>query len=298
TEILFGIRVIKFCSWESHFSQKVSDCRRQELSHLKAIKYLDAVCVYTWAALPVVISILTFVTYVLLGHDLTAAKVFTTLALVGMLILPLNCFPWVLNGILEAKVSLERIQRFLKLASQDLQAYYGSVCPEDNQTSVLLSQGTFSWEEPGGLDQPGDRVTEDGATKGSLLLHSLNLNITKGSLVVVVGKVGCGKSSLLAALTGELHRLGGVVYVAGREAGFALASQEAWIQHATVRDNILFGRDYCPTFYQAVVEACALLDDLNVLPNGDETEVGESGVTLSGGQKARLALARAAYMVS
>lgn len=75
TEILFGIRVIKFYNWEPHFTQKVADCRKQELSHLKAIKYLDAMCVYTWAALPVVISILTFVTYVLLGHQLTAAKV-------------------------------------------------------------------------------------------------------------------------------------------------------------------------------------------------------------------------------
>lgn len=75
TEILFGIRVIKFYTWEPHFSQKVADCRKQELSHLKAIKYLDAMCVYTWAALPVVISILTFVTYVLMGHQLTAAKV-------------------------------------------------------------------------------------------------------------------------------------------------------------------------------------------------------------------------------
>lgn len=75
TEILFGIRVIKFYNWESHFAQKVADCRRRELSHLKNLKYLDAVCVYTWAALPVVIAILTFVTYVLLGNDLTAAKV-------------------------------------------------------------------------------------------------------------------------------------------------------------------------------------------------------------------------------
>uniref|UniRef100_A0A667ZN88 ATP-binding cassette, sub-family C (CFTR/MRP), member 10 n=1 Tax=Myripristis murdjan TaxID=586833 RepID=A0A667ZN88_9TELE len=255
TEILFGIRVIKFYSWEPYFAQKVAGCRRQELSRLKAIKYLDAVCVYTWAALPVVISILTFVTYVLLGHELTAAKVFTTLALVGMLILPLNSFPWVLNGVLEAKVSLERIQRFLKLANQDLQAYY--------------SQGMYV---------------------------CLFYCVFQGSLVVVVGKVGCGKSSLLAALTGELNRLGGAVYVRGQDAGFGLASQEPWIQHATVRDNILFGREYETTFYQAVIEACALSDDLNVLPSGDKTEVGENGVTLSGGQKARLALARAVYM--
>uniref|UniRef100_A0A668A9W6 ATP-binding cassette, sub-family C (CFTR/MRP), member 10 n=1 Tax=Myripristis murdjan TaxID=586833 RepID=A0A668A9W6_9TELE len=263
TEILFGIRVIKFYSWEPYFAQKVAGCRRQELSRLKAIKYLDAVCVYTWAALPVVISILTFVTYVLLGHELTAAKVFTTLALVGMLILPLNSFPWVLNGVLEAKVSLERIQRFLKLANQDLQAYY--------------SQGMY-------------------VCVCVCVCVCLFYCVFQGSLVVVVGKVGCGKSSLLAALTGELNRLGGAVYVRGQDAGFGLASQEPWIQHATVRDNILFGREYETTFYQAVIEACALSDDLNVLPSGDKTEVGENGVTLSGGQKARLALARAVYM--
>ncbi|XP_072239695.1 ATP-binding cassette sub-family C member 10 [Leuresthes tenuis] len=293
TEILFGIRVIKFYNWEPHFTQMVADCRKRELSHLKALKYLDAVCVYTWAALPVVLSILTFVTYVLLGHQLTAAKVFTTLALVGMLIAPLNAFPWVLNGVLEAKVSLERIQCLLKLTNQDLLAYYALMSSEDSQTSILLNQGTFSWQGPNSSTQ---RETEPGAAKESLQLHSLGLHVTKGSLVVVVGKVGCGKSSLLAALTGELSRLSGVLYVANREAGFGLASQEPWIQHASVRDNILFGKDYCAAFYQAVIEACALSDDLNVLPNGDKTEVGENGVTLSGGQKARLALARAVYM--
>lgn len=295
-EILFGIRVIKFYNWEPHFTQKVADCRKQELSHLKAIKYLDAMCVYTWAALPVVISILTFVTYVLLGHQLTAPKVFTTLALVAMLIIPLNSFPWVLNGVLEAKVSLERIQRFFKVINQDLQAYYALVSPEGSQTSILLSQGAFSWQGPNSGDQNNEGGTDTRAAKGSLQLHNLSLHITKGSLVVVVGKVGCGKSSLLAALTGELSRLSGVLYVADREAGFGLASQEAWIQHASVRDNILFGKDYDAAFYQAVIEACALSDDLNVLPNGDKTEVGENGVTLSGGQKARLALARAVYM--
>uniref|UniRef100_A0A7N8YNN6 ATP-binding cassette, sub-family C (CFTR/MRP), member 10 n=1 Tax=Mastacembelus armatus TaxID=205130 RepID=A0A7N8YNN6_9TELE len=274
TEILFGIRVIKFYNWEPHFTQKVTNYRNQELSHLKAIKYLDAMCVYTWAALPVVISILTFITYVLLGNQLTAAKVFTTLALVGMLIFPLNCFPWVLNGILEAKVSLERIQRFFRLTNQDLQ-------PQSTH-----NQGTaafFHLKVVFNIESCWNSECDDFCP-------------LQGALVVVVGKVGCGKSSLLAALTGELNRLSGVVYAADREAGFGLASQEPWIQHASVRDNILFGKDYDFDFYQAVIEACALSDDLSVLPNGDKTEVGENGVTLSGGQKARLALARAVYM--
>ncbi|XP_012990856.2 multidrug resistance-associated protein 7 [Esox lucius] len=298
TEVLYGIRVIKFYNWEAHFARRIAGYREQELSHLKATKYLDALCVYTWAALPIVISILTFITYVLLGHQLTAAKVFTTLALVGMLILPLNSFPWVLNSTLEAKVSLDRIQRFIKLPDQDLGAYYSHVAPEDPRVTIVISRGTFSWLGPGRPGQTPEREAEGDTASpgGSLLLRCLDLTVSKGLLVVVVGKVGCGKSSLLAAITGELSRLGGTVYVQGREDGFGLAAQEPWIQHATVRDNILFGRDYDSGFYQAVVEACALTDDLNILPNGDRTEVGENGVTLSGGQKARLALARAVYM--
>ncbi|XP_051957113.1 ATP-binding cassette sub-family C member 10-like isoform X3 [Xyrauchen texanus] len=298
TELLFGIRVLKYYNWEEHFSQKVAEARKQELHHLKILKYLDAVCVYTWAALPVVISILTFITYVLLGNNLTAAKVFSTLALVGMLILPLNAFPWVLNGTLEAKVSLDRIQRFLKLQDQDLTVYYSQVSPEDPLCAVQMDQASFSWkqsEEPDSVSVY-DGKAEDRSSPGSFYLHALNLSIKRGSLVVVVGKVGCGKSSLLAAITGELNRCGGEVYVQGREQGFGLAIQEPWIQHATVRDNILFGRGFDSIFYQAVIEACALADDLNILPDGDQTEVGENGVTLSGGQKSRLALARAVYM--
>ncbi|KAK7127960.1 hypothetical protein R3I93_020518 [Phoxinus phoxinus] len=303
TEILFGIRVLKYYNWEEHFTQKIAEARKKELHHLKVLKYLDAVCVYTWAALPVVISILTFITYVLLGNNLTAAKVFSTLALVGMLILPLNAFPWVLNGTLEAKVSLDRIQRFLTLQDQDLTVYYTQVCPEDPLSAVQMDQASFSWKQPVDSDSvsvPDDK-TEDGSPApppphSSFYLHALNLSVKRGSLVAVVGKVGCGKSSLLAAITGELTRCGGEVSVQGREQGFGLAAQESWIQHATVKDNILFGRDFDGMFYQAVIEACALADDLNILPGGDQTEVGENGVTLSGGQKSRLALARAVYM--
>ncbi|KAL7855132.1 hypothetical protein SRHO_G00173220 [Serrasalmus rhombeus] len=294
TEVLFGIRVLKFYNWEQHFTQKINESRKKELSHLKSLKYLDAVCVYTWAALPVVISILTFITYVLLGNSLTAAKVFTTLALVGMLILPLNSFPWVLNGTLEAKVSLDRIQQFLVLHNQDFTAYYSQASPEDPLTVVQMTQASFSWKRTD--DPQSNSQVEDRSSSGSLYLNNLNLSVRKGSLVVVVGKVGCGKSSLLAAITGELNRCGGIVHVQGREQGFGLAAQEPWIQHASVRDNILFGTDFDSGFYQTVLEACALTDDLNILPDGDRTEVGENGVTLSGGQKSRLALARAVYM--
>ncbi|OCT79575.1 ATP-binding cassette sub-family C member 10 [Xenopus laevis] len=283
TELLSGMRVVKFYTWEKHFAQAVTSLREKELRSLRALKMLDAVCVYLWAALPVLISIITFITYVLLGHQLTAAKVFTALALVGMLILPLNNFPWVLNGVLEAKVSLDRIQLFMNLPEQDLLNYYSQEPPVDLSSALELHNTAFSW------------VPEESENSGSLQLFIKGLSVHKGALVGVVGKVGCGKSSLLAALTGELSRSGGKLFASHQELGFGFAAQEPWIQFATIRENILFGKEFNEKLYQDVVEACALNDDLSILPSGDQTEVGENGVTLSGGQKARLALARAVY---
>ncbi|XP_053458560.1 ATP-binding cassette sub-family C member 10 isoform X2 [Nycticebus coucang] len=274
-ELLSGIRVIKFCGWEHALGARVEAYRAQELGRLRVIKYLDAACVYLWAALPVIISIVIFITYVLMGHQLTATKVFTALALVRMLILPLNNFPWVINGLLEAKVSLDRIQRFLDLPNHNPQAYYS---PEPSVV-LELHGALFSWD-PVGISQE------------TFISH---LEVKKGMLVGVVGKVGCGKSSLLAAITGELHRLRGRVAVWGQSKGFGLATQEPWIQFATIRDNILFGKTFDAQLYRKVLEACALDDDLSILPAGDQTEVGEKGVTLSGGQRARIALARAVY---
>ncbi|NXD28363.1 MRP7 protein, partial [Spelaeornis formosus] len=289
TEFLCGIRVIKFYAWEKHFSTKINACRAKELQKSRAVSYLDALCVYMWAALPVVVSIAIFVTYVLLGHQLTATKVFTALALVGMLILPLNGFPWVLNAILEAKVSLDRIQKFFELMDQDLEAYYALDSPSDTATAMEMQCAAFSWVPV------EEESTRQPSSKGTLQLHIENLSLRKGMLLGVVGKVGSGKSSLLAAITGELIKQGGRVYVCDLEQGFGLATQEPWIQFTTVRKNILFGQEYDARLYKEVLEACALSEDLNILPSGDQTEVGENGVTLSGGQKARIALARAIY---
>ncbi|XP_029387254.1 multidrug resistance-associated protein 7 isoform X3 [Mus pahari] len=279
TELLSGIRVIKFFRWEQALGDRVKAYRTKELGRLRIIKYLDAACVYLWAALPVVICIAIFITYVLLGHQLTATKVFTALALVHMLILPLNNFPWVINGLLESKVSLDRIQRFLDLPGYSPEAYYSPDPPTEPSTALELHEALFSWDPTG-------------ASQKTFISH---LQVKKGMLVGIVGKVGCGKSSLLAAITGELHRLCGWVAVSELSKGFGLATQEPWIQCATIRDNILFGKTFDAQLYREVVEACALNDDLSILPAGDQTEVGEKGVTLSGGQRARIALARAVY---
>ena len=114
-ELLSGVRVVKFLAWEDFFSRRIDEQRSTELKHLKGRKYLDALCVYLWATTPVLISLVTFTMFSMLGNELTAAKVFTAVALFAMLTGPLNAFPWVINGVVEATVSIRRVGEFLTL---------------------------------------------------------------------------------------------------------------------------------------------------------------------------------------
>ncbi|XP_067031621.1 ATP-binding cassette sub-family C member 10-like isoform X2 [Acropora muricata] len=292
-EILHGIRVIKFYAWEKNFEAKIKSLRTAELKSLRGRKYLDAWCVYFWATTPVIISILTFTTYALLGNKLTAAKVFTSVALFNMLISPLNAFPWVLNGLMEAWVSLNRIQAFLSLENLDLKGYYqqlehSDIAEMSSALEIMICNGHFSWKQQ---EKTGEE--EVFSTTGELT--NITLPVKKGQFIGVIGKVGSGKSSLLAAITAEMEKRLGEIFVKQLERGFGLAAQEPWIQHGTVKENILFGKAFDVEKYMAVIRACALDEDLQMLPAGDETEIGENGVTLSGGQKARVALARAVY---
>ncbi|XP_057315929.1 ATP-binding cassette sub-family C member 10-like isoform X2 [Hydractinia symbiolongicarpus] len=319
SEILFGIRVIKLYAWENHFKEKVEEARKWELKSLKGRKYLDALCVYFWATTPVLISLLTFATYVYMGNELTAAKVFTSISLFNMLIAPLNAFPWVLNGLMEAWVSLKRVEKYLCLREINLDEYYVKVTPDDSDNAVFeMDKAVFCWKETDLLEispiqlPQGDFDNEEelyGVKKDENVVvgeHTYNIvkpfslrNITmlveKGQFVGISGKVGCGKSSLFAAITAEMEKESGHIYLGDEFQGFAYVTQEPWIQHMTFRDNILFGHSFDPEFYNAVLHACALMEDLELLPAGDLTEIGENGVTLSGGQKARVALARAVY---
>ncbi|XP_015763601.1 PREDICTED: multidrug resistance-associated protein 7-like [Acropora digitifera] len=292
-EILHGIRVIKFYAWEKNFEAKIKSLRTAELKSLRGRKYLDAWCVYFWATTPVIISILTFTTYALLGNKLTAAKVFTSVALFNMLISPLNAFPWVLNGLMEAWVSLNRIQAFLSLENLDLTGYYqqlehSDIAEMSNALEIMICNGHFSWKQQ-------EKIGEEEVFSTTGELTNITLPVKKGQFIGVIGKVGSGKSSLLAAITAEMEKRLGEIFVKQLERGFGLAAQEPWIQHGTVKENILFGKAFDVEKYMAVIRACALDEDLQMLPAGDETEIGENGVTLSGGQKARVALARAVY---
>lgn len=150
-----------------------------------------------------------------------------------------------------------------------------------HRTAIAVQDGTFFWDD----------------SQGHTALDSVQLEIPKGSLTMVVGETGCGKSALMAALIGELHPGHAAQQQArlGVWGSIAYCSQVAWIMNATVRDNILFGSEYDSDWYSLVIDACALAADLESLPAGDQTEIGAKGINLSGGQKQRIALARAVY---
>lgn len=146
-----------------------------------------------------------------------------------------------------------------------------------DEETVRIRQGTFKWSA---------------APSAPIILHDLDFSAKKGELSCIVGRVGYGKSSFISALLGDMYKVHGQVITRGK---IAYVAQQPWIMNASVKDNILFGHRLDPEFYQMTIEACALVDDFKALPDGDETEVGDKGISLSGGQKARLALARAVY---
>ncbi|XP_029207815.1 multidrug resistance-associated protein 1-like [Acropora millepora] len=274
-EILNGIKVLKLYAWETSFMKTVSDLRNKELEHLKNASYLNASFAFTFTCAPFLVSLATFAIYVMTGNELTASKAFVAISLFNILRFPMVLFPSIIVSVIQAQVSLQRLTDFLSLDEIDSNNVEKTM-PEHLQTQVIhVENGTFNWDKK---DQP--------------ILKDININIPSGSLVAVVGQVGCGKSTLLSALLGETEKLQGNVYVKG---SIAYVPQQAWIQNATLKDNVLFGKPFTSKRYAKTIHACALQTDLDILPGGDMTEIGEKGINLSGGQKQRVSLARAVY---
>uniref|UniRef100_A0A8C9FWN7 ABC-type glutathione-S-conjugate transporter n=1 Tax=Pavo cristatus TaxID=9049 RepID=A0A8C9FWN7_PAVCR len=221
------------------------------------------------------VALTTFAVYVLVDEKniLDAEKAFVSLSLFNILKFPLTMLPQVISNIAQTSVSLKRIQQFLSHDELDPNCVEREVIAPGREISVVLR----------------------GADAEPCFLHSINLLVPSGALVAVVGHVGCGKSSLVSALLGEMEKLEGEVAVKG---SVAYVPQQAWIQNATLKDNILFGQAPNEQKYQNVLEACALKTDLEVLPGGDHTEIGEKGINLSGGQRQRVSLARAVFSSS
>ncbi|XP_063124478.1 multidrug resistance-associated protein 1 isoform X12 [Rattus norvegicus] len=224
------------------------------------------------------VALSTFAVFVTVDEKniLDAKKAFVSLALFNILRFPLNILPMVISSIVQASVSLKRLRIFLsheELEPDSIERW--SIKDGGGMNSITVKNATFTWAR----DEPPT-------------LNGITFAIPDGALVAVVGQVGCGKSSLLSALLAEMDKVEGHVTLKG---SVAYVPQQAWIQNDSLRENILFGRPLQEHCYKAVMEACALLPDLEILPSGDLTEIGEKGVNLSGGQKQRVSLARAVY---
>ncbi|KAI7889943.1 multi drug resistance-associated protein MRP [Mucor mucedo] len=282
-EILNGIRVIKLYAWESPFLEKISYIRNElELATLKKIGVLSAVQNFTWTSIPFLVSLTTFAVYVTISdHPLTSDIAFVAIALFGLLQFPLTVFPNVITSTIEASVSLYRIENYLSSEEIDV----NSVTRSDYRNDP-----TFTEETP--LVEVNNAKVKWSLEDPKPVLSNINLKVKKGEVTAIVGRVGSGKSSLISALLGDTVKLEGDVILRG---SVAYVPQQPWVMNASLRDNIVFGHRWDPHFYDRVLEACSLKSDIAILNGGDQTEIGERGINLSGGQKARVSLARAIY---
>jgi ABC-type multidrug transport system fused ATPase/permease subunit len=281
-EVMQGIRVIKYFAWEESFLQKIQEIRLAEVATLKKGSYIRAATAFIWTGTPLLVSIATFATYTLAGNDLTAEAAFTALALFNILRFPINMLPNVITGLVESNVAIGRLETFLSSNELDPDAVRRESSSRGDN-AVEIDDAEFAW-----LKSDDDRDSPSA-------LSNISLNIKHGELVCIIGPVGCGKSTLLQALLGEVPKRKGVVTVDGT---IAYCPQQAWIQNATLKDNVLFGLPFDSAKYQRAVEVCQLQPDIAMLPAGDATEIGEKGINLSGGQKQRCSLARAVYQNS
>ncbi|CAD1812854.1 unnamed protein product [Candida parapsilosis] len=292
-ETFQSIRIIKFFAWEDKFFQSAMDVRNEELKYLIYRPAVWCAGSFVWFITPTLITLLSFYCYTIIeGNTLTAPVAFTALSLFTLLRSPLDQLADMTSFVIQSKVSLDRVADFLDEAET---SKYDQLAQEKgpNSPEIGFEKATLSW---------------NASSKSDFKLRDLNITFKPGKLNVIIGPTGAGKTSLLLALLGEMDLLGGKVFLPGiiprddvipDENGLtesvAYCSQSAWLLNDTIRGNITFGSPLSQKRYDEVIEACGLTRDLQILSAGDQTEVGEKGITLSGGQKQRVSLARALY---
>ncbi|XP_035420768.1 ATP-binding cassette sub-family C member 4 isoform X1 [Cygnus atratus] len=274
-EVISGMKIIKMYAWEKSFAELVSGLRRKEIAMVMKSSYLRGLNLASFFVASKITVFMTFMAYVLLGNIISASRVFVAVSLYGAVRLTVTLFfPAAVERVSEAVVSIRRIKNFLIL---DEVSHFKPQLHGSNENVILHVQDlTCYWDKS--LESPA--------------LQQLSFTVRRGELLAVIGPVGAGKSSLLSAVLGELPKDKGLINVAGR---IAYVSQQPWVFSGTVRSNILFDKEYEKEKYEKVLKVCALKKDLELLADGDLTVIGDRGATLSGGQKARVNLARAVY---
>ncbi|KAL6116613.1 abcc9 [Pungitius sinensis] len=319
SEILKGIKLLKLYAWENIFCDSVEETRGKELTSLKTFALYTSMSIFMNAAIPIAAVLATFVMHHFLnGKGPAPSKAFAALALFHILVTPLFLLSTVVRFAVKALVSVQKLGEFLQ--SDEI----GDDSWRNGDMFVSMEAGK---KTPGGTkainrkqpmryqmdnyEQPTRRQmrpseTEDVAVKvsngsftwGSNLstLSDINIRVPTGQLTMIVGQVGCGKSSLLLAMLGEMQTIDGRVHWSNKNRySVAYATQKSWLLNTTVEENITFGGPFNKQRYKTVIDACSLQPDIDLLPFGDQTEIGERGINLSGGQRQRICVARALY---
>uniref|UniRef100_A0A8L0DUH8 ATP-binding cassette sub-family C member 5 n=1 Tax=Oncorhynchus mykiss TaxID=8022 RepID=A0A8L0DUH8_ONCMY len=277
-EVLTCIKLIKMYAWETSFEKKITDIRKNEKQLLEMAGYIQSINSSITTIIPTLATILTFVVHTLMGLPLSSSEAFTTIAIFNSMRFSLGLLPFSVKALAEGLVSLARLKKLLMTQNPDsyLVQRHGS------SSALVMEKATFTWARPEGQTTTTAKPT----------LRNISFNLPKGNLLGICGNVGSGKTSLISSILEQMHLQHGSVTADG---DFAYVSQQAWIFHGTVQDNILMGEPFNQTRYDKVISACSLIPDLAILPYGDKTEIGERGLNLSGGQKQRISLARAVY---
>ena len=302
-EVLQNIRIIKYFAWEQRFESTVNDKRQVELAALWKKYVLWSLAATVWSGVPIIITFVSFLIYTVVEkRPLKPSVAFPALSMFSLLRIPLDQLADMIAHVQESKVSVDRIEQFLDEEETEKYRQLRYAKRDHLQANRIgLSNATLTW---------GSSASEHArAGAEGFRLINMDVDFQIGKLNVIAGPTGAGKSSLLMALLGEMKLASGEVYIPGgsvrqdlrpdTETGLtesvAYCAQQAWLVNATVKDNILFASDYSRQRYRAVLSVCALERDLEILEAGDQTLVGEKGITLSGGQKQRISLARAIY---
>ncbi|KAI8084874.1 P-loop containing nucleoside triphosphate hydrolase protein [Halteromyces radiatus] len=320
-EVLQGIRQIKFFAWEANWEKRVMDARKIELKHLRTGYLAELGFNFLWQGSPILVTIVSFYSFTKLeGKELTAPIAFTAITVFNELRFALNVLPEVFIEWLQALISIRRIDQYLnepeivpppKLDANEPVKLSFKDATVGFKRQTIPSISVTNTESDDGTATPSDE--SDG-----FILKDLNLEFPNNELSLICGATGSGKTLMMLSLLGEAVLLEGQVSCPRVEVAdtvtdefkttteidendwildhaVAYVAQTAWLQNASIRDNILFGLPYIEKRYKDTLEACSLVKDLSILEDGDMTEIGEKGITLSGGQKARVALARAVY---
>lgn len=287
SEILNSMKSIKLYSWETPMLKKLFEIRNKELKTFQKAGIYNAISQFLWSCIPFFVSCAVYATYALIfNQSLTPSVVFPALSLFDLLSQPILTLPHIFSSILEAKVALERVGAFFTLEERATNIVERSNRPsKKGDVNVEIKDATFIWSTK----------TEDESAEQNIALRNINFQAKKGELTCLVGRVGAGKSSMLNAILGGISLLENPHASIIANGKIAYCPQNACILNQSVRENILFGKKFDKDFYEKTIMACQLKSDLEVLPNGDATLVGEKGISLSGGQKARVSLARALY---